>query len=649
MKKPFLYLVGVLLLPALAGCHGPIPVNGGDYTEIKINFATGNALKTLTYNTGTPLTLPDGSVYTNGQLKPVWKYIADSLEIDLNDVSTAGQSAANMIQIAATGNFTSATIYGGTCAEEFLSYGAKGSFLNLNDYKDQLPDFFEYLESYETIRESITAYDGGIYYIPYIAEEDEFSKVFYGRENWVQALLDESDYQTETASLTVSYPGYWKGENARNASNVVVLQNEASDGGVLTADTAIRVLKSYIAETYPQYENASDLYLGIDAQYDIDELIALLRCMRLSPRTLSYVTTGAVIDSVEIVPFFFRTKNQREEIFKLINYFGGTRVYGTNTYTGKWYIDAENELQYTFMQDSVFEGIDYLKAIFFEGLINSDWDDQNNSANYRTILYGSDASSNIKQLGFMTFDFIPSTAASNPQGNVKAMLPPLTRLQNSDDTFCHYIEIPRTVMNQGWAISSSASEEEIAAALKLFNYFFTEQGIFVQNFGIPQVTADFENLYTTPKGAEVPTITDWLVEMADQHSSGDVASFTQDYLGIRLGIGYTADIGFEIQYMTEQAMEGYDLYLDAGVKTLGYNADNPLMKLTPPCFSFNRQEQSILNTISVGDYQMDLTYAYIKSSSNAVASVDVIRQSYLDSDIETFIATYQTAYRRVRK
>ncbi len=652
-------LAGIALF-TFSGCRKNIPVDPNlpddtSKTELKINFATGNALKTLTYNTGTPITLPDGSIYTNGQIKPAWNYIGNHLNINIKDVTVQGQTAANMIQIAAATNFEDADIYGGNVAETFMEYGARGKLVNLLDYKDQLPDFMKYLDEYPLIKQQLTAYDGGIYNIPYVAELDEFSKVFYGRNNWIEALLDSNEVLPETESLQVAYAGYWKGAKARKSTNVVELQNQAAVSGNLTGEVARQSLIRYIDETYPDLKKRSDLFLNETALYDMDELVALWRVMKLHPNTLFKLTTGQT-GSCEIVPFFFRTKNQRAEIFKLINYFGGTRVYGTNTYTGLWFVDENDTLQYSFYQDEVYEAFDYLKQIFSEGLINSDYDDTNNSADFRSIFYSSDLSVNssgvstVKQLGFMTFDFIPSTAASSPTGVVKAMLPPVTKLEGMhDDQFYHYIEIPRTVMIDGWAVSKNTTGKALEKALELMNFFFTDFGSNVQNFGIPGVMADFDNLYTLPSGDKVPTLSSWLLEQSKIYTNGDVATFGQQFMGIRMAIGYKADIGFEYQNMTKEAQEGYNLYEECGVLTLGYNKPSKLLELSAPCYSLTRQESARLSTLSIGDDQISMIYLYIRSDKNSVKSVADIKKAYEDANIDEYIEIYRSAYNRTKK
>lgn len=653
-------ILACLSFLTLAGCRSKIPVNPdtgqtGNKTELRINFATGNALKTLTYNTGSPITLPDGSIYTNGQLKPVWNYVSNQLSISIKDVTVQGQTASNMIQIAAATNFEDAEIYGGNVAETFMQYGARDKLINLLEYKDKLPDYMKYLEEYPLIKQQITAYDGGIYHIPYIAEMDEFSKVFYGRHNWVEVLLDTNDILSETKTLDIAYEGYWKADRQRNSTNVITLQNQKAQNGKLSGQDAREALIGYIDATYPELGKRSDLYLGENANYDIDEIIALWRVIKLYPNTLFQLTTGKA-GTCEIIPYFFRTKSQREEIFKLMNYFGGTRVYGTNTYTGKCYVDESDTLQYTFYQDELFEGIEYLKDIFSEGLINPDYDDTNNSADYRSLFYSSDLSTNssgastVKQLGFMTFDFIPSTAASSPTGVVKAMLPPVTTLEGMhDNNFYHYIEIPRTVMIDGWAISANISGEKLEKALELFNFFFTDFGSNVQNFGIPNVTADFENLFTLPNQNKVPTLSSWIVSQAQIYTNGDVAKFGQEFMGIRMAIGYKADIGFEYQNMTAQAAEGYNLYEKANVLTLGYNKSSKLLELSAPCYSLTQQEKARLSTLTVGDDQMNMIYLYIRNDRNSVSSVAEIKAAYEKANVLEFIEIYQTAYARTRQ
>ena len=282
--------------------------------SLDLNIAAGNNQRTITYQQATPLELPDGTVISQGMLKPTWQYIQEQIGVQLNDVTIQDQSASEMIDVSAATGFDNAAVYGGnSIAEDFMNYGAQGYFVRLNDQLDQMPHFAAYLKFYPNIATAITAYDGGIYHIPYVAEIGNYARVFHGRETWVLALLDSDEaLEDESHTLTPAYEGYWN----RNSTNVVDLQNEAA-GGTLTRDVALQVLLDYIAETYPDLEKPSDLYLGETAVYDIDELVALWRVIELSPNTLSKVTTGAVVPDTQISPFFVRQSEYREDVLRL--------------------------------------------------------------------------------------------------------------------------------------------------------------------------------------------------------------------------------------------------------------------------------------------------------------------------------------------
>ena len=69
-----------------------------------------------------------------------------------------------------------------------------------------LPNFQNYLDENPDVRRAITAYDGNIYHIPYIAELNNFARSFCARQSWVVMLLDVDDAPYDTATeLTCHY------------------------------------------------------------------------------------------------------------------------------------------------------------------------------------------------------------------------------------------------------------------------------------------------------------------------------------------------------------------------------------------------------------------------------------------------------------
>lgn len=611
--------------------------------ELKLNVALGNNARTITYNQATPMTMPDGTVITQGDLKPTWQYFQQELGFSIVDTAVQDQKATEMIDIAAATSFSEATVFGGnSIAESLMNYGALGYFVNLKDYLDQMPNFGEYLAKNPNIANAITAYDGGIYHVPYAAELGNYARIFLLREDWTTALLDSDDaIVAETASLDVAYESFWGTD--RHASNVVDLQNAAA-GGSLTASVARDTLLTYIADTYPELAKPSDLYLGENAQYDMDELVALLRVVKLSPNTLTTLATGDVVDGAVISPYFVRKSKYREDAFRLINYFGGQRVYGSDSYAARFYTDADGELQYSYAEDGFLKGIEQMKAMFSEGLIHSEFSDLSTTDDFRKALITKDTEEGHQQFGFMTGDWIASTTAANPE--MMAILPPVTTLSDSNGEFVHFVENTRVIKPDGWSISASSSEEEINSALALFDFIFTKEGHIAQNYGVPQILAEGET-YTGSDGKDYPKFGQWIHDNAAELKNGDFSGFLRDFVGSHIPIGYQKEIGFELQYTKNNGDASWALYTGNEVKSTSYNDVDPAFRLVPPVFSMNEQDLAKLSTLAVGEDQVDAMFLYITGAEGAVASAADIKQSYIDAGIEQYIDVYRTAYNRM--
>lgn len=328
MKKLFSFVFVALLALTLVACDKKPKVKDTDtdkqeevISELKINFAVGNLNRTITYNNGDLLEMPDGKVITAGDLKPMWQYIEKSLKVDITDVTKQDQKATDMMKLAASTGFKDANIYGGNnTAQDLMANGAEGYFVDLSKHMGKLPNFAAYLEQYPAVKNEITAYDGGIYHIPYVAELDNYARIFNGRTTWIELLLDSelNTLETETATLTVNYDGFWGvGTNpaGRHSANVITLQNATATAGKLSRDAALTALVSYIKTNYPEFASQpSKLFVGSEAKYDIDELVALWRVVRLSPKTLSKEATGTANPDAIIAPYFFRQTDRKSVV-----------------------------------------------------------------------------------------------------------------------------------------------------------------------------------------------------------------------------------------------------------------------------------------------------------------------------------------------
>lgn len=127
----------------------------------------------------------------NGKLKPVFEYASEKTGIKINDVANpVGTSSANEFQLQATQGFP-ADIYGGnSLAPEIIKYGQQGAFVGLNDLIEKdAPNIKKFLDANPTVKKSITAADGKIYYIPYVPDPSNLvSRAYFLRTDWLKKL-----------------------------------------------------------------------------------------------------------------------------------------------------------------------------------------------------------------------------------------------------------------------------------------------------------------------------------------------------------------------------------------------------------------------------------------------------------------------------
>ncbi|MFI3165909.1 MAG: hypothetical protein R3Y45_06540 [Bacillota bacterium] len=666
-KKLALLLVLCLVLSCFAGCGSSEDTEDAKVT-ISANLAyEGNTARTLTYTQSVPMTLSDGTVITAGMLKPVWTYVADTLNIEIVDNTSGGVYAADMINTASTTGFSTSTIFGGNgIASDLVSYGTQGYFISLSDAmaEGKMPNFSAYIEENPDIATAITAYDGNIYHLPYTAEIGNAARQFIVEGTWIGILLDETDssvYDT-TTEIDVYYEPYYVGDNARYGDNggsvnpsgdtiitkktdenIIEIQNALD---VQNGETLTVALIEYIERNY-DYENPSELYEGINAAYDIDELVALFRCIKANPEL---VTDG---DFSIVWPFYSRFSSYREDILKFITYYGGTKVHGSDSYVAWWSFDENGELYYTYTEEDFFDGLTKLSQMFAEGLIYPDMFDDSNSANHRTVLFtevdGTSAS------GFMTFDWIASSVNSNLNEDATIIMPPVAEINGE---WQYYIENTRVIKPDGWSISSAATEEEQDAALALFDYFFSEEGHNVINYGVPTNWTD--DAYYGPDGNTYPLLDDWTIETTATMANGDLSTFLRDYVGAQLAIGYEKEIGMEYQSTTDLGFAAWEITNATNTVYSSYSGDEVsgdssyYAMLTPPVFSLTtRQTQTVSEETTVESAVVqEVVFDYLQYyASGAAPAGTYVPQSYeeyyqfwVDAGVETYVATYQDAY-----
>ncbi len=689
-----LILICGLLAASLTGCvtnvtgglDGQTPTGDGgsavtpdvvedktDLTEhvgIRVNYAAGNKSRTITYNQESPLTLPDGTVVIAGMLKPTWSYLETALNCDITDVTLQDQKASEMIDTGSTTNFADANLFGGnSIAEDLMYYGTEGKFVDLGEMMAQgyLPNFQRYLNENPDIRDAITAYDGNIYYAPYIAELDTFARVFNIRESWVTKLLDADGAAYDTGvDLTTYYGGFYVGDNVRAGDNggtvtpkegveitkrtdqsIIELQNALA---VKNGQTLTETFVQYIRDNY-DYDRPSQLFLGEKAAYDIDELIALMRCIKANP---GYLTDGRA--SV-VWPMFTRQSSYREDLLRLSTYFGGVKCHSADSYGSRWYIDENGDVQYTYSTEGMYNVLRYLSQMEAEGLIYSDCYDLTNKTNFRSTLWGTDEGES-PSFGFITFDWHASSTADSLNPDTVVILPPVAKVNG---VWQYYIDNGRAIKPDGWAISvaGNRTEAELHRSCAVVDYFFSEEGSTLQNYGIPMMLE--AEPYVGPDGISYPKFNTWTTETCQAVAKGDLSTFLRDWIGSLIPVGFQKNIGFEYQYTSQRGFAGWELLQNSTCTFATYSGgelagENPnYQRMVPPVFSLTlRQKDAVAeNTTMEQDDVVEGMFNIVRYAArgNAPDSVTIPADysQYLAGfqarGLDSYVATYQQAYR----
>lgn len=352
--------------------------------------------------------------------------------------------------------------------------------------------------------------------------------------------------------------------------------------------------------------------------------------------------------------------------FSEANIFGGNSIaddlmyYGTE---GK-FVNLSDMMAQGYMPnfkaystEGMYDVLCYLSDMEAEGLIYSDCYDLTNKTNFRSTLWGTDESE-APAYGFITFDWQASSTADSLNKDIVVVLPPVAKVNG---VWQYYIDNGRAIKPDGWSISVAgcATDAELYRSCALLDYFFTEEGSTLQNYGLPMFLKENET-YTGPDGKEYPQYTDWVMETCASVAKGDLSTFLRDWLGCLIPIGYQKDIGFEYQYTSERGFEGWELLQNSTTHFATYagegiKGDNPnYYKMVPPVFSLTlRQKEAISETTTMGmedlsEEMFNIVRYNAKGNAPNGISIPADYNEYLAAfearNLDAYVTAYQQAY-----
>lgn len=626
--------------------------NGLDYAQgTVLRMATGynNAKTGLFFNAevaGEGITLADGVTYHSGDLKPTWVEVQNVLGVTFED-KYQGNSAAKEFEYWKD-RLAEVDMVSGT-AVLLSEYGETGALVNIAEYLDKMPNFKAYLEENPIVRLSITGNTttGAIYFSPYFDGVNDIERMPLMRADWVQKLLDgEGAFEAPACNNTAepAYAPYMPLEgtvdvdvvtpdgtavetitkNYDAAGNIVAKMNEA---GSMSGVEAVNMLRSYIDQAYDGYygTSRSDLFIGQNAAWDADELVALLRCVVANPQTLNGT------DSVQ--GLFSREDNnnqRRVDMFRFAGTLFGVR--GLESRQDYLYVGEDGMLYDARQMPETYEALENMNAMVQEGLISKAFVDMSEEST-KTYLQND--------LGFMHYDYnqtqtVYNATVLNDGEKYMAVMVPVAHWYDGTDedgVYMRFTESWRSVKTDGWGISKAGVGDDankLNAALALIDYAYSDKGMILMSYGPDAfIKTNDDGSYVTFhfNGKEMPVIADATYDELWEKASGNYTNYARQYLGSTLS--FAKSQAFEYQCTHQVGKEGAGHISNAiALGTIKHPqlavTENPWYTSVPTVLPTTTVENDMVNSYS----ELKTKFSSSKDGQNIL--VDLIASGYND-------------------
>ena len=674
--KRFIVAVLVLCMTVclFAGCTGgnddlviettapttaaPTTGDNGETTPVEdvdlLAFEAGTILRMATgYNStktglffdaevaGEGVTLANGVTYQAGDLKPTWVEVQNRLGMIFED-KYQGNSAQKEFEYWKD-RLNEVDMISGT-ASTLSEYGATGALVNLAEHLDKMPNFKAYLDANPIVLLSITGDTdtGAIYFSPYFDGVNDIERMPLMRTDWVEKLLNGEGEFTAEACGTLAEAVYepYMPTSGKVTVDVVTADGTATEtvtkdydaagnivanmnaAGTIDGVAAVNMLRTYIDTAYNGYygTNRADLFIGQNAAWDADELVALLRCVVSNAQTLNGTDTVYGLFSRE------DANNQRRvDMFRFCGTLFGVR--GLESRQDYLYVGTDGKLHDARQEVATYEALARMNAMVEEGLISKSFVESSDEKT-QTMLEND--------LGFMHYDYNQTQTIYNETKlqdgeKYRAVMLPVARWNDGTEQFIRFTESWRSVKTDGWAISIAGingDQNKLNAALKLIDYAYSEEGQILMSYGPDEfIKTNADGSYVTFNfnGKEMPVIADATFAELWEKASGNYTNYARQYLGSTLS--FLKSQAFEVQCTAVAGQEGAAIISNAialGVIKHPELAvtENPWYTLVPTVLPSTSVENDMINSYA------SLKSGFSSSKGDANYLVDIIVKGF---------------------
>ncbi len=654
MKKILSLALALMMVLSMGAFASAEELSYEEGTVLRMATGYNNAKTGLFFSAdvaGSGITLADGETYYTGDLKPTWVEVENILGVEFED-KYQGNSATNEFKYWQDRLGEVDMISGN--ASTLSAYGETGQLVNLAEYLDKMPNFKAYLEASPIVRLSITGNTetGAIYFSPYFDGVNDIERMPLMRVDWVAKLLDgEGEFAAEASNMTAApvYQPYMPTagavtvdvvnaegtaveqvtKNYDAAGNIVAKMNEK---GAMSGVEAVNMLRAYIDTAYNGYYGTqrSNLFIGQNAAWDADELVALLRCVVANPQTLNGT------DNVE--GLFSREDDntqRRVDMFRFAGHLFGVR--GMESRQDYLYVDTDGTLKDARQEVATYEALARMNDMVQEGLISQAFIDMSKESSSTYL---------ENDLGFMHYDYnqtqtvLNETKLQADQGEkyMAVMVPVAKWFDGTDENgvFMRFTESWRSVKTDGWAITvagAGADENKLNAALALIDYAFSEAGQILMSYGPDAfIKMADDGSYETFmfNGKEMPVIADETFAELWEKAAGNYTNYARQFLGSTLS--FAKSQAFEYQCTHEVGKEGAGYISTAiGLGTIKHPelaiTENGWYTSVPTVLPNTDEETDIINGLS--ELSANGKFSSAKGGENLF--VDLIVKGFVDA------------------
>ncbi len=635
-------------------------LNGATAT-LSVHYTGSGLHLTPGFNGASAVVGLDGKTLTPGTLLPTWQAIATNLNGTIEDGTDISKKDAkiewkNYLEtgfVGDNGKKIDLIMVDGMGADNGYTTAANtGKLQDIGALMDagKLPNFKAWLDAQggkqSAIWKSMRAADGKVYYLPYFDGFNNVEKMWLMNQEYIEKLLDTDSTEglSETAAIGSNPGGFQAAVPSMNnevlklgdnktvtvsyTESAVAKQNKLS---VKNGKAYVQTLREHLQDVYGDYVGKDKLYAKYSeiftsqyACYNADDLIALMRCVVNNAEYL----TGTAQNLYAFVP----RNGQGSRLKQMLEFTSIWGQRGVSAESGKLYFDSEGYLHDMRIEDSAYENLDRMNALYNEGFFPGSFIEGNGKVKTE---WRSDCIK--KGTTFALYDYNATSTVYNHdvkgdeyKSDMIPMLPPVANWNDGEAStgYYHFTEDNRSLKSGGWSIPTTG-DADVACAVA--DYIWMPEGADIQDYG-PNTT-DYRAAVTqydengnrlAGEGTfslnyqEVVKWSDKVInaslgETNNDKFKGNWNNFMRGYVGATQGIGHLRSDGVDYQATVSLKANAGLAKLTAAILSGGFICakttgviDNPTFKeissenlffySVPTGFAISKQDQTAIQS-----------------------------------------------------